>query len=354
MRARGSQRSNRIVGVGLIGCGGIATVVHLPILRSTRGVKLVAVCDPAPRARDRAARIARVAVGVDAAWLLERADVDAVVVCAPSAEHTAIAVAAARAGRHFYLEKPIATAREDASRVVDEAAQAGVVSAMGFNRRFHPLHLRAFELLREEAVGAVREVTCTFCEPMAPEAMPDWKRRRSSGGGVLLELASHHVDQLRWLLQTEIAEVEATIASERTEHDTARLRLRTSSGVDAKGFFSFRAGRTDCIDLVGERGRLRVDRYGWAVDVVQDTGGGRRRTSLPPASVLDPWRLRKLLRPEHDPSWRRALAAFVGQIQGKEHPLPTPLDGLRSLEVGLAAEESARTGGPVAVDRRQV
>jgi myo-inositol 2-dehydrogenase / D-chiro-inositol 1-dehydrogenase len=350
MRGLGSQRSNRIVGVGLIGCGGIASIVHLPILRSTRGAELVAACDPAPTARHRAERIGRVAVGVDSAWLLERGDVDAVVICAPTAEHAAIAVAAARAGRHFYLEKPIATDHEEALRVVDEAARAGVVAAIGFNRRFHPLHLRAFELLQQEAIGAIREATCTFCEPMPPESMPEWKRRRSTGGGVLLDLASHHVDHLRWLLETEIAEVEATIASELTEHDTARLRLRTSSGVDAMGFFSFRAGRTDRLEFVGERGTLRVDRYGWAVDLVQDTGGRVRRRWLPPAWVVSSWRLRKLLRPEHDPSWRRALAAFVGQIQGKEHPLPTPLDGLRSLEVVLAAEESARTGGPVVVD----
>jgi predicted dehydrogenase len=177
--------------------------------------------------------------------------------------------------------------------------------------------------------------------------MREWKRRRRTGGGVLLDLASHHIDLLRWLLDIEVAEVEASLGSELSEGDTARLRLRTSSGVLAEGFFSFRDTRTDWLEFVGDLGRLRVDRYGWAIELRREIGRSSTRTRLPPVWEPTSWRMRKLLRPQHDPSWRSALTAFIGRILGNSCELPGPIDGLRSLEVVLAAEQSARLSAPV-------
>jgi predicted dehydrogenase len=311
--------------------------VHLPLLRRLRGARLVAVADPSPAARRRVERIAGLAVGDDPAWLIRRSDVDAVVVCTPSAEHADVATAAAEAGRHVYLEKPIATNRADALRVVEAAASTDVVVAIGFNRRFHPLHGQARELLRAGAIGPVRSASSSFCEPIGDAQMPEWKRRRSTGGGVLLDLASHHADLLRWLLDDEAASVEASLVSERSEDDTARLRLHTSGGIVVHSFFSFRAARADWIRLVGDRGTIRIDRYGWAAEL----GGNGRPRWLLPAWHGGSWRLRKLVRPAHDPSWRSALAAFVDRVQGAPRELPTAIDGLRSLEIVLAAEASA-------------
>ena len=85
--------------------------------------------------------------------------------------------------------------------------------------------------------------------------------RTGSGGGVLLDLASHHLDLLRWFLQDEVATVAASLGSQITEQDTAQLALTMRSGVEVQSFFSFRSGLADYLEFIGERGTLRVDRH---------------------------------------------------------------------------------------------
>jgi predicted dehydrogenase len=113
--------------------------------------------------------------------LLGRSDIDAVVICAPTQFHAELAVAAADAGKHFYLEKPIATDAAGARRVVDAAAAAGVIGAIGFNRRLHPLYQQARDLLAAGRIGRVRAVQTALCEPLPAETMPGWRRQRASG-----------------------------------------------------------------------------------------------------------------------------------------------------------------------------
>ena len=290
----------------------------------------------------------------DPADLLRRADVSAVVICARTDTHAELAVAAAEAGKHFYLEKPIATSLRDGQRVVQAAEQAGVLATVGFNHRFHPLHASARELLAGGAIGAVQAVQTSFCEPAPVASMPEWKRARATGGGVMLDLASHQIDLVRWFLGDEIELVEASVSSQLTEDDVARVRLRTAGGVAVTGFFSFRAGRGDHFRLLGEHGVLHLDRYAPRLELAgtrTDIGAVRRRRT-PPLLAPRPWQVRKLARPAYEPSYRRSLQAFVDALRGNAVELPSLADGLRSLEVVVAAEASSGAGEPVGVTGR--
>lgn len=321
--------------LGLVGCGAIASAVHLRALRAMRGVRVTAVADPDAAARRRAQRLVpRAATVTSAEELVARDDVDAVVVCSPSACHADHAVLALESGRHLYLEKPLAIDIEDGRRIVEVAGRANVTAAIGFNWRYQPLVQRAYELLRSGAIGEVREAQTTFCEPGAD--LPSWKRRRESGGGVALDLGSHHVDLLRWLLDAEVESTSATISSHESEHDEAELRLALTGGRQARSSLSFRDGRIDRLLLRGTSGTLRADRY-------------RRLLQVdPPRRVLDrglaSWRLRSIVLPRSEPSWRRALDAWIAAVRGSDVVLPTLADGLRSLEVVLAAEDAAAKG----------
>jgi myo-inositol 2-dehydrogenase / D-chiro-inositol 1-dehydrogenase len=190
--------------IGVLGCGVIAYWAHLRVLRRMPGATLAAAADPDPAARASAMCLTGVPVHERAEDLLGRSDIDAVVICAPTQFHAELAVAAADAGKHFYLEKPIATDAAGARRVVDAAAAAGVIGAIGFNRRLHPLYQQARDLLAAGRIGRVRAVQTALCEPLPAETMPGWRRQRASGGGVLLDLASHHLDLLRWFLRDEV------------------------------------------------------------------------------------------------------------------------------------------------------
>jgi predicted dehydrogenase len=338
--------------VGLFGCGAIASYFHLRALRRTAGARLVAAADPDPDARARARRLAAIDVHERSDELLGRTDVDAVVICAPTALHAELAVAAARAGKHVYVEKPQASSREDADRVIAAVDAAGVTAVVGFNRRVHPLFARARGLLVAGRIGRVRAGQMAFCEPLVAGAMPAWKRRRETGGGVLLDLASHHVDVLRWYLGDEVTEVVATLTSDAAEHDGARLDLAFAGGVHAQGLFSFGAGRAEHLDMFGDHGSLRVDRYRPALEVrgPRRLGYGLRRGWVSPTPRTAAWRLYRKMRPGWDPSFARALQAFVAAVNGEPHDLATLGDGLRALDVVLAAERSALGGAPTRLD----
>jgi myo-inositol 2-dehydrogenase/D-chiro-inositol 1-dehydrogenase len=276
----------------------------------------------------------------DAESLLARDDLDAVVVCAPTPFHAELTVAACRAGKHVYVEKPIATTIEDGNRAVVAARRSGVTAVMGFNRRYHAGYRHARDLLMSERIGTIRAVQTAFCEPTPIERMPAWKRSRSTGGGVLLDLASHHVDLLRWFLDDEVESVRARAVSERSEQDGAWLALSMRGGVTAQGFFSYRAGLADYLEFIGEHGTLRVDRHrpGLSLRVPRRFGYGlrTRRWASRPAS-LGGLRL----------SYRRSLAAFVDLVRGGAERPASLDDGARALEAILAAEASVRLGEPV-------
>lgn len=320
---------------GVIGCGVIAYWTHLRLLPKLKNGSLVAAADPDPAARERARQLTGLVIDSDPAVLLARPEVDAVIICSPTGLHASLAIAAAEAGKHIYLEKPVAIDAESLQRLEQAVRAAGVRFATGFNRRHHPLFVEARRLLDAGAIGPVRAVLSSFCEPIAAEAVPAWKRQRATGGGALLDLGSHHVDLLRWFLRAEVTGSESRIASVATDHDDAWLRLRFSNGVDATGYFSFRAARADFFEFLGETGTLRVDRHRASLvpRVSRRHGYGVRSTFAMGARDLWAWRLLRLARPSYDPSYRSALEAFVDGRPGA-----TLDDGRRSLEAILNAE----------------
>jgi myo-inositol 2-dehydrogenase/D-chiro-inositol 1-dehydrogenase len=322
----------QLVRVGAIGCGSIARAVHLPVLTRMTGVVITALADPDQASLAAAGRLAPNAARCrDADELLARDDVDAVLVTAPSGLHAELAVGVADAGRHLYLEKPLATSLADGERVVAAARAAGIVAAIGFNRRFHPAIRRARAVVRAGGIGRVSHVRTTFTDP--GQSLPAWKLARAEGGGALLDLASHHVDLLRFLLDAEVEDVAATVSSSRSEHDGATLRMGLSDGAEAQIEVGFRPPQEDVLELVGSLGSIRIDRHKGSVR--------RQPRRLAPTRELSLLRLRLTIRPSSDPSYAAALRAFVARVRGADVGLPTLEDGLASLAVILAAEEAA-------------
>jgi len=331
------------VKIGLLGCGSVAYWIHRRALGSIRGVTLTAAADPDPTARARFTRASGVTVYQRAEDLLGRGDIEAVLICAPTHLHASLALAAAAAGKPFYLEKPIASTLDDAREVLAAASRTGLTATTGFNRRHNPLFEQAKALLADGAIGRIHAVQTSFCEPSPPDRMPAWKRRRETGGGVLLDLASHHVDQVRWMLATDVRVVSASLRSEVTEHDEARVALETDAGVSIQCFFSFRAGPAERLEFVGEGGTLGLDRHTARLTLCRQRrrGYGARRVRVLPSPAVLQWLGERTCRPAADPSYRGALRAFIEQVRGLPSRSATLNDGLRSLEAVLAAEEVA-------------
>ncbi len=339
--------------LGLLGYGRIAELVHVPILSRLAGVRLVAVAEANADRRGLAARATSATVHENETSLLESRSVDAVVVCMPTPQHASAAVAAFDAGLHVYLEKPIATTADDAVAVVEAWRRAGTVGMAGLNFRHNPHYLALREHVRRGDFGRVVAVRSVFTS--SPRALPAWKCTRATGGGVLLDLATHHLDLLSFVLSERVVSVQACVSSVATEDDTALVQCTLQSGVLYQGTFSLTTPESHQFAVHGDHAVAWYDRARDRRIRLTPVGGAHAMTHRL-ARVLDvahPSALRHAVQPER--SFEHALSAFVRAAQGESLPThaPTLADGESSLAVVLAAEEAARTGSTVAVRYRE-
>jgi myo-inositol 2-dehydrogenase/D-chiro-inositol 1-dehydrogenase len=333
--------------VGLLGGGRIARRFHLRILAALPGVALVAVAESIAEARAACHAIApRAALFASYSELLGASRLDAVVICLPPALHAEAAVASFERQLHVYLEKPLATSLDEAIIVVEAWRRAGTTGMIGFNYRFHPLVRAMQEALTRGSIGGVTTVRASF--GAAHRTLPEWKRERSSGGGVLLDLASHHVDLARFLFDTEIVEVSALVRSTRSDGDTAVAALRLLSGPMLSLCVSLAGVEEDRIEVTGSRGQLVFDRYRssrlqW-LPVRRDYRATARLKATVATVGMFPGVLRDALLPPRERTFALALDAFVAAIRDGRAAAPDLDDGLASLAVVMAAERSAREG----------
>ena len=338
-----------MIRVGIAGCGAIARQVHLPLLRHRADARVTALADADPARLEAACRLVpRARPHPDLAGLLAD-EVDAVVVCLPTGLHAGAAEAVLGAGKHLYLEKPLASTLAEGGRVLDAWAASDRVAMMGFNCRFNPLYQRLRSLLAAGRAGTPAYVRTVFAT--APAPMADWKRSRSTGGGALLDLASHHVDLLRFLFGREVARVTATILSRHTESDTALLELELEHGPRAHLFVSLAASELEQVEVHGEGARLSVARFTSLDVAVTDNPSNLIGTLGQMArSAGSLWNLGSAVRarraPLREPGYALALDRFIGATHQGDKTAATPdlADGYACLAVIEAAERSSRTG----------
>ncbi len=138
---------SRVIKVGVIGCGEIAQWMHLPFLTELPGFRVTAVCDVSPHVTAYVGERFGVAQRfTDYQALIDQADVDAVVVATPI--HSDPTIAAARAGKHVLVEKPMALNLDEAQAMVDAAEAAGVTLMVGYMKRYDPGYLYGRTLMR--------------------------------------------------------------------------------------------------------------------------------------------------------------------------------------------------------------
>jgi predicted dehydrogenase len=348
-----SNSPSPTIAIGVIGCGRLARAVHLPNLARLPGARVIALADvDATQLSEAGAWAPRARRLADYPRLLEMAELDAVLVCVPPALHADVAIAALEAGKHVYLEKPLATTLEDGRRICEAWRRSGRVGMVGFNYRFNRQYRQAQIHLASGRIGPAVAVRSVFAA--SPKWLPQWKRSLSTGGGALLDLASHEIDLVRFVLGQEVIEVLADVRGLESEGDSAVLQMRLADRVPVQIFVSLRTAEEAVFEVFGQRGKVTVNRYqGVAARLAGPRVRGRLRDlchSLKAVRDL-PYFIQRLRARAHEPSHAAALAHFFGAIRGCHHAGPDFLDGYRSLAVVCAAETSAGTGRPTAIDR---
>lgn len=350
------SEASQTVRVGFVGCGRVTETRHLSALGRVRGVEAAALADVD------AARLSRVADAHGVArryedWraLVEDPYVDAVAVCVPPALHAEVAVAALEAGKHVFVEKPLALALDECELLTRAAARdASLKATVGFNMRWHRLVREARAVLARGELGRVKLVRTVFTsQARARPDSPAWRTRRESGGGSIFELGTHHFDLVRFLLGREAREVYASCDA---EDETSIVTLKTDCGAQVTAALSEGAGESHEIEVHGERGRLRVSCYraeGFErLDAGRYEGSPRERLRRASHALRALPRLIAQMRTGGDylNSYAEEWRHFADAIRGRVRVEATLEDGRRALEIALAAAESSRTGRAVKID----
>src|SRR5215210_5724014 len=205
-----------VIGVGIMGSN------HARVLADLSGVKVVGIADPGASHRQLLAQIVGCAVCDDVDELLELG-IDAAVIAAPTQLHHDVALTCIKRGVHVLVEKPIASNVEEGRAIVAAAERAGVTLMVGHVERFNP----AVQAIKDAIKGEdILSISITRVGPFPP---------RMSNVGVVIDLAVHDIDLIRWFTDSEITEVQPMLAAARAKNeDIALLQFRTASGVLAQ------------------------------------------------------------------------------------------------------------------------
>ena len=266
---------------------------------------------------------------------------DAVFVCNPSSLHIPVASAAAKAGCHLFIEKPLSHSDEGVDELIRLTGNQNLIALVGFQMRFHPCLRRLDSLLSEHVVGRLTAVRVEVGEYLPGfHTFEDYRHmyaaRQDLGGGVILSQI-HELDYVYWLfgLPRRVFALGGHLSSlEIDVEDTASILMECV--VDGQPLpvhvhqdFIQRPPSRTC-EVIGDAGKVLIDFHAMTVHVFGDRG------ELVERGVFEGFERNQLFLDE--------LRHFMACLQGLEKPVVTLQDGRQSLKIALAARDSLRTG----------
>jgi myo-inositol 2-dehydrogenase/D-chiro-inositol 1-dehydrogenase/scyllo-inositol 2-dehydrogenase (NAD+) len=337
------------VGFGILGSGNMARVYGDALATQVDGGRLVAIA-LGSRAPSLAGEFG-VADEPSAERLVARDDVDVVVIATPHSTHLPLALQAAAAGKHVYLEKPMALDVAECDQIITACRSAGVQLTVAKQTRHMEMSMRAKEYIDEGRIGEILFLRPTSVTPGAgivnvPQTWPDDPRE----GDAFLDWGSHACDAIRWFSGAEPVRVYAdyeNFTGTTPESPTALVQIRLSSRAIAQVLLCYEIGpsgfgsrRNNQYQIVGTEGSIF-----WDLDRVELVTGARDEHiwelpswTLPDFKPRDPRRIGNTA---------RQIDKFIAALRG-ERPLEiTGADGRAAIEMTQAAKLSAQTGRAV-------
>ncbi|CDA89868.1 oxidoreductase domain protein [Ruminococcus sp. CAG:563] len=194
---------DRIVKIGIIGCGGIANGKHMPSLKKIKNVQMVAFCDIIEERAVKAAEeygVEGAKVYTDYKELLKDRDIEVVHVCTPNRSHAFISIDAMEAGKHVMCEKPMAKTYKEAKEMLDASERTGMKLTIGYQSRWRADSLYLKKMCEDGELG---EIYYGKAIALRRRAVPTWGvflNEYEQGGGPLIDIGTHALDLTLWMM----------------------------------------------------------------------------------------------------------------------------------------------------------
>lgn len=255
---------------GIIGCGDVCEVKSGPGFQNVEGSQLVAVMRRDGKLAESFAKRHDVPRWYDdAEELIHDSEVNAVYVATPPGTHAEYALKCAAAGKPAYVEKPMARNYAECVAMVEAFRAAKLPLFVAYYRRALPRFLKIKQIIDEGQLGQVTGVSLRFSDAkhlnLDANELPWRVMAERAGGGLFLDLASHTLDLVDFLLGPleDVSGVAANLASPHDVEDHVVMRFRTKCGALGTGAWNFAAGvREDVIEIDGTEGRVAVPTFG--------------------------------------------------------------------------------------------
>ncbi len=219
------------VKIGVIGLGGVAQLVHLPNLAKVSGADLTAVAEVN---KNRLLTISD-KFNVKEKFssykeMLEKSNIDAVIIATPTSTHTEIAIDCLNAGKDVLVEKPLARTYAEAKKIVDAAKKNKRKLMVGMNLRYRPDTMLLRSFINTNEIGDPFYIKCGWIRKQS--SSEKWfTKKEESGGGVIIDLGIHILDLALWLL--DYPEI-SSVSSQNFHHNTKSVEDTSISCVKCK------------------------------------------------------------------------------------------------------------------------
>jgi len=341
---------NRQIRVAVVGAGNIGKF-HAAALQGVSESHLIAICDNVPEAAESLAEKMHVAAHTDFNELIARPDLDAIHICTPSGLHGEAAVAAANAGKHVLVEKPMEITLEKADAMIEAARENNVKLGVISQRRFDPDMRKIKEAVDSGRFGTmvVGDAFIKWYRSQEYYDSGDWRGTwEYDGGGCLMNQGIHFIDMLQWIMGPvrKIFARTATRARNIEVEDVAIANIEFESGAFGNiiGSTAVYPGLPERLEISGTTGSAVLEKTEllfW--DVEGEEGGGpidvKKDTS---AAAKDPM---KIDASGHQNQFRD----FAEAVMDNREPFIPGEEGRRPVEIILAIYESGKLGKEISL-----
>lgn len=338
---------NRKIKIALVGCGRISPIHLNAIKQFSSDLELVGVCDNNAARLKKAMSEQQVPGYTDFEILLQKLEVDVIILATPSGLHAGQVCLAANYNKHVITEKPMATQWQDGLRMVEACDKAGVYLFVVKQNRQNATIKAIKRAIDAKRFGRIYLVCSNvfWTRPQSYYDQDDWRGTWEFDGGAFMNQASHYVDLLDWLIGPvdSVQSMMGTLARNIEVEDTGVLNLRWRSGTLGSmsvTMLTYKQSLEGSISILGEKGTVRLG--GPALNQIQHWEFEDKQESQEEINQLN-YQIESVYGTGHVLYYENVIKV----LRGEGKPQTDGREGLRSLELLVSAYLAKKEGKTV-------